>query len=133
MVADIYDVDCTVVNTCVSLYFISFVCFNFPAVQFLEKFGLRTTFKTCGTVVVLGSWLRYFTLAVQEKGKEKFIYALGPQLLLACNQPFMINGVSKLVTKWFGDDERALATTLATFGKPFGCILGFVYGALYVK
>ena len=107
--------------------------FNFPSVQFLEKFGLQATFKMCGTILVFGSWIRYYTLALQVKGEENFWLVLIPQLLLACNQPFMGNGLSKLVTQWFGDDERTLATTLATFGKPFGSILGFMFGAFYVK
>ena len=78
VVAEIYEVDKIVVNTFVSLYFITLVCFSFPAVTFLEKFGLQITFKMCGTIIVSGSWLRYLSLSVQEKGKEKLIYALGP-------------------------------------------------------
>lgn len=43
-----------------------------------------------------------------------------------------MNGVSKLINNWFGDDERAMATSLATLCLPVGCILGLILGPFFV-
>jgi MFS family permease len=40
--------------------------------------------------------------------------------------------VSKLATKWFADDERALATTIGSLATPLGCIMGMVIGPFFV-
>jgi nitrate/nitrite transporter NarK len=40
--------------------------------------------------------------------------------------------VSKLSTKWFGDNERALATTIGSLANPFGCIMGLVLGPIFI-
>lgn len=47
--------------------------------------------------------------------------------------PFIGNGVSKLATNWFGDNERALGTTIGALSNPFGCIMGFTLGGIYIK
>ena len=47
--------------------------------------------------------------------------------------PFIGNGVSKLATNWFGDNERALGTTIGALSNPFGCIMGFTLGGLYIS
>jgi hypothetical protein len=40
--------------------------------------------------------------------------------------------VSKLATVWFGDEERALATTIGSLATPIGCILGMIAGPFFV-
>ena len=47
--------------------------------------------------------------------------------------PFIGNGVSKLATNWFGDNERALATTIGALSNPFGCIMGFVLPSFFIS
>jgi MFS family permease len=42
------------------------------------------------------------------------------------------NGVSKLATTWFGDEERALATTIGSLATPIGCIFGMIMGPFFV-
>ena len=41
--------------------------------------------------------------------------------------------MSKLATVWFGDEERALATTIGSLATPIGCILGMVLGPFFVS
>lgn len=47
--------------------------------------------------------------------------------------PFIGNAVSKLATNWFGDNERALGTTIGALSNPFGCIMGFSLGGLFIS
>lgn len=42
-------------------------------------------------------------------------------------QPLILNGISKLATIWFSDNQRAVATSIASLANPIGCIIG--YGA----
>lgn len=60
------------------------------------------------------------------------MWLLVPTAFSACFQPFLCNGVSKLSTKWFGDNERALATTIGSLANPFGCIMGLVLGPIFI-
>lgn len=51
---------------------------------------------------------------------------------MACTQPFLGNGASKVATVWFADDERAMATAIGSLSNPLGCIIGLVLGPLCV-
>ena len=46
------------------------------------------------------------------------------QIGIAIGQPYIINGISKLVADWFGKDESAMATGLGTCGMLIGMALG---------
>ena len=37
-----------------------------------------------------------------------------------------------MATKWFGDNERALATTVGSLANPIGCIMGLVLGPFFI-
>lgn len=78
---------------------------------------------------MLGASGRYFALALTNN----FYLLLASQTLIACCQPFLCNGVSKLASAWFGDSERGLATALGSLTTPIGCILGLVMGPLFVS
>jgi sugar phosphate permease len=44
-----------------------------------------------------------------------------------------VNGLSKLIHLWFADDERAMATSIATLSLPIGCIMGLVIGPFFIS
>lgn len=46
------------------------------------------------------------------------------QIGIAIGQPYVLNGISKLVGDWFSEEETALATGLGTVGMFVGCALG---------
>ena len=83
----------------------------------------------CAVGQIVGVWLRWVVLETADS----FAYLLIPQALIASFQPFFCNGVSKLATVWFGDEERALATTVGSLATPIGCILGMVLGPFFVS
>jgi len=53
--------------------------------------------------------------------------------LIALFQPLLGNGVSKLATRWFSDNERALATAIGSLSLAIGCIIGMVLGPFYIN
>ena len=83
----------------------------------------------CAVGQIVGVWLRWVVL----ESADSFAYLLIPQALIASFQPYFCNGVSKLATVWFGDEERALATTIGSLATPIGCILGMVLGPFFVS
>lgn len=55
------------------------------------------------------------------------------QIGIAIGQPYVVNGISKLVSDWFGKEETALATGLGTIGMFVGCALGMALTPLLVN
>ncbi len=49
-----------------------------------------------------------------------FALAMTGQVLTACAQPFLLYAPTKLANMWFGPNERAFCTMLASLGNPLG-------------
>lgn len=77
---------------------------------------------------MIGAWARFFVL----KYTGNFHYFVAIQSFIAIFQPAMCNGVSKMATAWFSDNERAMATAIGSLSIPIGCILGMITGPFYV-
>lgn len=45
---------------------------------------------------------------------------------MAIGQPFVLSTPAKLAGVWFGDKERAIATTLGSLAAPLGAIIGYL-------
>jgi MFS family permease len=63
VVAEIYDVETVIVNTCITLFFLAVLLISFPVASGLVKYGTRTLFKIVSIALIIGSWIRYFVLA----------------------------------------------------------------------
>lgn len=93
-----------------------YVFLSIPAGRMIDRLGYR---KVCGTgavVTAVGSLLRLDT--------DHFGALLAGQLVIAAAQPFVVNGISKLVADWFEGEEQAAATGLGTVGMFLGMALG---------
>ena len=95
----------------------------------LENSGLAVTFKCCAVANIFGAWARYALLDYFED----FRLVLLGQIVAAIAQPFLLNGVSKVATVWFPDDERALATTIGSLASPVGVILAWTVPSLMLS
>lgn len=51
---------------------------------------------------------------------------------MATGQPFLINGTSKLACIWFGDNERAIAIGIVSFGLAIGTIIGLSMASFFI-
>ena len=127
VIASIFEVDSVVVNFNVMVYLFAFVLFNFASISAIE-FSTKWTFKICAIANIVGSWGKWFALYATSN----FYYLVVVQTFLACFQPFLGNGASKVATVWFGDDERAMATAVGSLSNPLGCIIGLVLGPYFV-
>ena len=54
------------------------------------------------------------------------------QTIAGIGQPFVYAAPAKLSAVWFGDKERAKATTIGALAIPLGAIVGFVLPAIFV-
>lgn len=52
--------------------------------------------------------------------------------LLAICQPFIYVSVSKVATRWFKDNERAMATTFMSLCDPIGVMIGISLGPFFI-
>lgn len=55
-----------------------------------------------------------------------FRIVLAGQVIMSCGQPFMLAAPAKVAALWFGDNERAIATTLGSLAGPIGAVTGFL-------
>lgn len=95
---------------------------NFPSNYLMDKFGIQIPTYIASICFALGAWIRYGCTSV-ENG---FAWILAGQTVAACGIAFVISGPSKVATVWFGDKERAIATTIGALSIPLGNIFGFV-------
>lgn len=66
----------------------------------------------------------------EEKG---FGWIMMGQAIASIGCAFIISGPSKVSTIWFGDNERAIATTIGALSVPIGSILGFVLPMFFIR
>jgi hypothetical protein len=107
-VADAYGVDDEDVTFLVMVFFISFMVFNFFAMFALEwkqGRGVAICFRVSAVSIMIGAWGKWFSL----KELENFNLCIVSQVFVAIASPFLLNGVGKVSTIWFADNERALA------------------------
>lgn len=52
---------------------------------------------------------------------------------MACGNPFSHTIGAKIAGIWFGDNERALATTITSLANVIGIMIGFVFPIFFVK
>ena len=64
---------------------------------------------------------------------ESFYFILAGQCIMALGNPFVQTIGAKIAAIWFGDNERALATTITSIASVMGVMIGFVYPILFVN
>lgn len=96
-----------------------YVVLSVPAGALTDKRGYRFSVGLGAMVMALFSVLRIFDQA--------FWPLLAGQIGIAVAQPFILNGISKLVSDWFAEEQSALATGLGTMGMFLGMAVGMAW------
>ena len=55
-----------------------------------------------------------------------------PTIIVAIFEPALTDGVGKVATQWFHDDERTLATNIGSLANAIGTLMGFGMVNLFV-
>jgi predicted MFS family arabinose efflux permease len=93
-----------------------YVVFSIPAGALTDARGYRFTVGAGAVAMALFAGLRIFDAS--------FWTLFAGQLGIAVAQPFVVNGISKLVADWFSEAQGAIATGLGTMGMFLGMAVG---------
>lgn len=119
IISDIYGVSGLVTSMLVLPFIILFIPCIFPANYLIERVGINVPVYIASVTLLVGAWIRMLV-------NIDFYFVLGGQIIMAIGQPFMLSAPAKLAAVWFGDNERAIATTLGSLAAPIGAVTGFL-------
>ncbi|PTL79147.1 MFS transporter [Vitiosangium sp. GDMCC 1.1324] len=93
-----------------------YVFFSIPAGTLTDTRGYRFTVGLGALGMALFASLRIFD--------HSFWFLFAGQVGIAIAQPYVVNGISKLVADWFSEEQGAIATGLGTVGMFLGMAVG---------
>ncbi len=104
---------------------VSLLLLSFPLLYVILSIHSGTMIDRKGYrfVIILGSVISAVFACVRCIDGSFLILVIG-QTGIAVGQPYIINGISKLVSDWFDKEENAMATGIGTAGMLIGMALG---------
>ena len=102
-----------------------YVLLSVHAGSLIDRRGYRYGIGLGTTLMAAFACLRVFD--------SNFWVLLAAQTGIAIGQPYVVNGISKLVLDWFGKEEEAIATGIGTVGMFLGMTLGLAGSAPLVE
>ncbi|MCU1280165.1 MAG: transporter [bacterium] len=111
-----YHVSELVASSLILVFPLLYVVFSIPAGALIDRRGYRFTVGAGAILMALSSLLRIWDAS--------FWMLFAGQLGIAVAQPFVVNGISKLVADWFSETQGAIATGLGTMGMFLGMAAG---------
>jgi MFS transporter, FLVCR family, MFS-domain-containing protein 7 len=119
VVKEVYELSLFQANLTNFCYYIMYVPGNFMSIAILNRYGMKVTIA-CGTLFILiGAWIRCFIIFTN------FMPFYVGSFIAALGQPFLMNLPSKVASNWFGDKERATASSLGALSVFIGAMLSF--------
>lgn len=110
-----YRVDELTSNLLILVFPLVYVLVSVPAGFLTDKRGYRYSILLGSAIMTLFAALRIYD--------GPFWFLVACQTGIAVGQPFIINGISKLVADWFPAEQNALATGIGTLGMFIGMAL----------
>ncbi len=109
----------------VSELMVSALLLSFPLLYVLLSIHSGTMIDKKGYryVIILGSVISAVFSCVRIFDSSFYILLIG-QTGIAIGQPYIINGISKLISDWFSKEHSAMATGIGTAGMLIGMTLG---------
>jgi predicted MFS family arabinose efflux permease len=93
-----------------------YVVLSIPAGLLTDRKGYRFSIGLGSIMMSLGACLRIY--------ESSFWILLIAQSIIAIGQPYIVNGISKLVLDWFSKEQSAIATGIGTMGMFIGMAAG---------
>ena len=119
-----YNVTETQASLLILVFPLIYVLLSLPSGVFIDKFGYR---RGVGLGVIIMSI--FACLRIDDRSFTNLLIA---QIGISISQPFIINGISKLVLDWFSKEQGAIATGLGTVGMFIGMAIGMAVTPLLV-
>jgi len=111
-----YGVDEMTASTLLLVYPLVYVVLSLPAGAMIDSKGYKWTIGLGTMIMMVFSVVRVFD--------STFAALLIGSVGISIGQPFVLNGISKLVQDWFDENQSAMATGLGTVGLFLGMALG---------
>jgi predicted MFS family arabinose efflux permease len=111
-----YHVSELLASALVLVFPLLYVVFSLPAGALTDRRGYRFTVGAGAAAMAVFAGVRIFD--------GSFWALFAGQLGIAVAQPFVVNGISKLVGDWFSEAQGAIATGLGTMGMFLGMAIG---------
>eukprot|EP00771_Trimastix_marina_P000406 gnl/Trimastix_PCT/1423.p1 GENE.gnl/Trimastix_PCT/1423~~gnl/Trimastix_PCT/1423.p1 ORF type:complete len:584 (-),score=169.36 gnl/Trimastix_PCT/1423:99-1850(-) len=128
LVMEYYEAPPTAVNFLSMIFLALYIPVNFISCWFLDRFGLGIGGIVPSLVNTLGTWIRYV-----GSHPDRFWVLFAGQAVSGITQSFIQNAPAKIAMEWFGDDERTLATSIASLSMMFGTAIGEFCPPLIVR
>ena len=122
-----YTVEPLIVDWLSMSFLLTFILFALPAAGFVASYGLRATILVAAILHTCGTFIRYM-----GTDRDGFAYLILGQLLIAAAGPFISAVPPELATTWFGEHERAIATSIGVLMCYVGVAVGFLQPTLMV-
>eukprot|EP00794_Sanderia_malayensis_P009019 gene9019-9983_t len=119
-----YGVNSNAVNWLSEIFFALFV-FVVAALYILNKYGLKVTIITGAVLNGLGSCLRLI-----GANRDGFLLVFIGNIFGSFGQCFLLFIPPKLAAVWFGENERATASSIGVLLNMFGIAGGFLLGMM---
>ena len=116
-----YGVSDIVVDWFSMSFLLGYAIFALPASAFMERFGVKSCILTAATLNAAGSCLRYSGI-----DRSRFVFVAIGQMVAAVGSAFVLQVPPKLAAVWFGEHERATATSIGVLMNLFGVAVGFI-------
>ena len=111
-----YKVDENTASLLILVFPLLYVILSIHSGRLIDRLGYKKVVGMGAVVGALGSLVRLDT--------SHFASLVVGQIIIACAQPYVVNGISKLVADWFTGEEAAMATGLGTVGMFMGMAVG---------
>ncbi len=111
-----YAVSETAASLLLLIFPLTYVLLSLHAGTLTDRRGYRYTIGIGALLMAGFSCARVYT--------GSFLWLCAAQTGISLGQPYVVNGITKLVSAWFPADEAALATGLGTVGLFVGMALG---------
>lgn len=111
-----FGVDELTASTLILVFPALYVLLSLHAGALIDRRGYRYSIRLGSAIMAAAACLRIYT--------GSFYVLLAAQIGIAIAQPYIVNGISKLVADWFPPEQNAAANGLGTVGLFVGMAVG---------
>lgn len=121
-IKEAYDVPLLAVSFCTLVFGLTSIPMFFISMKLLTAYPTANVLRLGCFFLVFGGWIRMITLF----DSSPFWPILTGATIISFSGPIFLSAQNILCNRWFGDEERAVATAITGLAIPIGSIFAFV-------
>lgn len=111
--------------TMIMIFPIMYVLLSVHAGSLIDRVGYKKIVSIGSIIMLIGSIIRIY--------HSSFWVVFVGQMIIAISQPYIINGISKIVADWFPEDQGSTATGIASAGMFVGMAVGAALTPVFLE